>query len=158
MKYILVVAAFAFAESVGAQVCDVTYTVEVETAAGNDVSSGSTTIYGLPMADVLDNHAKNLKVLDALSKRQDKGGPYTIETGEYRACDGGAKTKIDAGSVMVKGVTLKGANEVARVALAQSGAIIKRYEDKSAKGAKEGWDHKKAKKVKRNDLGQKVKD
>lgn len=141
----MVVATSAFA-----QVCDVTYTMEVETADGHDVSSASATTYADPLADVLDDHKRQIKVLDYLSKHQDKGGPYTIELGEYRACDGAAKTKVVDGSVQVQGVTLAAANAAARLAYKEWDGILKRYEDRADKGAKTGWDHKKAKKVRRD--------
>jgi hypothetical protein len=157
MKRLLILAALAaFAPFAAAQVCDVTYTAEVETAAGNDVSSSSLTLRGVPIADVLDNSAKALKVLDVLSKQQDKGGVYTLETGEVRSCDGKPPERIAVTSVQLKGITLHGANVGARAALQQADLIIKRYEQREKKGDVQGWDHSKSKKVKRNDVGQKL--
>jgi hypothetical protein len=158
MKRILILALSLFATTAFAQtVCDVTYTAEVETVAGNDVSSSTLTIRGVPFADVLDNSAKALKVLDVLSKQQDKGGVYVLETGEVRSCDGKPPERVAATSVQLKGITLHGANVGARAALKQADLIVKRYEQRQAKGDVQGWDHAKAAKVKRNDLGQKVK-
>jgi hypothetical protein len=140
-----------------AQTCDVFYMMEVETADGYDVSSAENKVYGIPMEDVNDNLAKQKKVLSVASEQQDKGGPYNVELSEFRACNGGAKTKNDAGSILIKGATLKGINKIAREALRQSDLVTKRYEDRDAKGEKKGWDHSKAKKVKRDDVGRKVK-
>lgn len=158
LKILLAAAVLTASGAVVAQTCDVIYTIESETADGFDVGSGATTIRALPMADVLDNHAKGLKVIDEASKQQDKGGPYTIELGEFRACDGDVSVKVADGSILVKGVTLAGSNKISRMALKQADPVIKRYEDRAAKGDKVGWDHKKAKKVKRDDLGNKKKD
>jgi len=159
MKRILVLALSLFATAAFAQsVCDVTYTAEVETVAGNDVSSSSLTLRGVPFADVLDNSAKALKVLDVLSKQQDKGGVYVLETGEVRSCDGKPPERIAVTSVQLKGITLHGANVGARAAMQQADLIIKRYEQREKKGDVQGWDHSKAKKVKRNDVGVKIKE
>jgi len=160
MKRILILALSLFASAAFAQsVCDVTYTAEVETMAGQDVSSASLTLRAVPFADVQDNSARALRVLDLLSKEQDKkDGVYVLETGEVRSCDGKPPERVAATSVQLKGITLKGANRGARAALKEGDGVVKRYEDRAAKGDKEGWDHSKAKKVKRNDLGQKVKD
>ena len=159
MKRVLVLALSMFATAAFAQsVCDVTYTAEVETMAGQDVSSSSLTLRAVPFADVQDNSARALRVLDLLSKEQDKGGVYKLETGEVRSCDGKPPERVAATSVELRGITLKGANRGARAALKEADGVTKRYEDCAAKGDKEGWDHAKAKKVKRNDLGQKLKD
>ena len=159
MKRLLVLALSLFATAAFAQsVCDVTYTAEVETVAGNDVSSSSLTLRGVPFADVLDNSAKALKVLDVLSKQQDKGGVYVLETGEVRSCDGKPPERIAVTSVQLKGITLHGANVGARAAMQQADLIIKRYEQREKKGDVQGWDHSKAKKVKRNDVGVKIKE
>ena len=158
MKRVLVLALSLFATAAFAQsVCDVTYTAEVETMAGQDVSSSSLTLRAVPFADVQDNSARALRVLDLLSKEQDKGGVYKLETGEVRSCDGKPPERVAATSVELRGITLKGANRGARAALKEADGVTKRYEDRAAKGDKEGWDHAKAAKVKRNDLGQKVK-
>ena len=159
MNRILILALSLFATAAFAQtVCDVTYTAEVETMAGNDVSSSSLTLRGVPFADVLDNSAKALKVLDILSKQQDKGGVYVLETGEVRSCDGKPPERIAVTSVQLKGITLHGANVGARAAMQQADLIIKRYEQREKRGDVQGWDHSKAKKVKRNDVGVKIKD
>jgi hypothetical protein len=157
MKRVLAIALSLFASAAFAQVCDVTVTADVETMDGRNVGTMTATSYAVPMADVLDNSARALKVLDVLSKQQDKGGVYVLETGEVRSCDGKPPERVAATSVLLKGITLKGANMGARAALKESDGITKRYEDRAAKGAKEGWDHSKAAKVKRNDLGQRVK-
>jgi len=160
MKRVLVLALSLFASAAFAQsVCDVTYTAEVETMAGQDVSSSSLTLRAVPFADVQDNSARALRVLDLLSKEQDKkDGVYVLTTGEVRSCDGKPPERVAATSVELRGITLKGANRGARAALKEADGVTKRYEDRAAKGDKEGWDHAKAKKVKRNDLGQKLKD
>lgn len=157
MKRVLVLALSLFATAAFAQtVCDVTYTTEVETMAGNNVSSSSMTLYGVPFADVEDNSVRAKRVLDALSKQQDKGGVYKLETGEVRSCDGKPPERVAATSVELRGISLHGANVGARAALKEADGIIKRYEQREKKGDVQGWDHSKAKKVKRNDLGQKV--
>jgi hypothetical protein len=158
MKRLLALALSLFASAALAQaICDVVVTAEVETTAGNIVASGTATLYGVPMADVLDNSARARRVLDVLSKQQDKGGPYNLETGEVRSCGGKPPERVAATSVLLKGITLNGANLGARATLKEADGVTKRYEDRAAKGAKEGWDHSKAAKVKRNELGQKVK-
>ena len=159
MKRILVLALSLFASAAFAQtVCDVTYTAEVETMAGNDVSSSSLTLRGVPFADVLDNSARALKVLDVLSLEQNKGGVYKLETGEVRSCDGKPPERVAATSVELRGITLHGANRAARITLREADGIVKRYEAREKKGDVQGWDHSKAKKVKRNDVGVKIKD
>lgn len=133
------------------QVCDVTYSVETEITEGNDVGTSVTVIRALPMADVLDNAEKFKRVLDAAAKEQEKGGPYIGTMDEVRVCDGGKPVK--AQGIEVRGVTLKGANKIADVALQQGKLIVDRYKVRAAKGAKVGWDHSKAPKVQRDDLG-----
>jgi hypothetical protein len=108
------------------------------------------------MADVNDNHAKWMKVLDVASKEQDKGGPYEVEISEYRNCDGGGTVKISDGSVLIKGMTLAGATKVADEALKQAAAINDRTKKRAKDKNSVDRDHKKAPKVKRNDLGVKV--
>jgi hypothetical protein len=153
MKRLLLLVLCLFSAAAYAQTCDVTYISDVETAAGNDVAYSSAKVYGLPMADVLDNNVLGKKVLNEASKRQDQGGPYTLELSEIRECNGGPPARADG--IMVKGVTLKGANAISREALRQADRIVQRYEKRAAKGDKAGWDHGKARKTKRNDLGQK---
>ena len=159
MKRILILALSLFASTAFAQtVCDVTYTSEVETMAGQDVSSASLTLRAVPFADVQDNSKRALRVLDVLSKQQDKGGVYKLETGEVRSCDGKPPERVAATSVELRGISLHGANLGARAALKEADGITKRYEQRQAKGDVQGWDHSKAKKVKRNDVGVKIKD
>ena len=112
----------------------------------------------IPMADVNDNHAKWLKVLDVASKEQDKGGPYQVEVSEYRSCDGGGIVKITDGSILIKGMTLAGATRVADEGLKQMAAINARTKARAKDANSTNHDHSKAKKVKRNDLGVKVRD
>lgn len=150
-RAILFVFAALTATLAWSQVCDVTYSVDTATADGNDVGTSVTVVRALPMADVLDNAAKFNQVLDVASKEQEKGGPYTGTMDEVRVCDGGKPVK--AQGIEVRGVTLKGANKIGREALKQADAILKRYEQRDAKGANVGWDHSKAKKVERDDLG-----
>jgi len=150
----LLAALFASSAAFG-QVCDVTYVLDVDTGERN-VSTVTTQVYGVPMADVLDNHARGLRIINELSKVQDRGGPYNVEVSETRTCDGGVAVKVPDGGIMVKGVTLKDNNRIARMALKEADGITKRYEDRAAKGDKHGWDHSKAKKVKRDDLGKKI--
>ena len=157
MKKILLLVVLATSSTFAlAQVCDVTYSVDTETADGQNVMTSSTTLYAVPMADVLDNSARGLRVVNIMSQSDGKGGPYSIETGEVRSCDGKPPERVAANSVMVKGVTLKDSNRINREALRQADGIVKRYEKRAERGDKHGWDHAKAKKVKRNDLGQKL--
>ena len=163
MKRLLMFAVLAVASSFAlAQTCDLTYTMDTNTMDDQDVAFASTTLSAVPMVDVLDNHEKQLKVLSVASKQDESvtkvHGPYKLELSEYRQCDGGAKTKIVDGGVMVQGVTLKGMNKIAREGLKQADLITARYEKRAAHGDKHGWDHSKAKKVKRNDVGQRVAD
>jgi hypothetical protein len=158
MKALLAIAALAASTLATAQVCDVTYTVDTTAidAQGieHDVGTAVATLYGVPLADLQDNSAKMFKVVDTMSKLQDSGGPYMAETGEVRSCDGKPPERVLATSVMVKGLTLKGSNKVAREALKQAEDIVRRYENRAARGAKQGWDHAKARKTPRDDVGQ----
>lgn len=139
------------------KICDVTYAFEGETKEAFDVGSMAITLRAVPWVDVLDNHKKQMKVVDIMSKVQDKGGEYSLTLVETNTCDGGNTVRIDEGSVFVTGVTLDGAVKVQDTALQAQKEINDRYRGRAAKGAKVGWDHSKAQKVKRDDLGRKVK-
>lgn len=162
MKKILLLVALLFSPLAWSQVCDVTYTSDVDFIApdgsSHDASTTTTVVYGVPMSDVLDNNKKGLKIVDMASRLQDKGGPYEIETGEVRSCDGKPPERIAATSVLFKGVTLRGMNQITREALRQASDITRRYEDRDKRGDKRGWDHSKAKKTKRDDLGRRIRD
>jgi hypothetical protein len=157
MKTILAIAALAASSLAYGQVCDVTYTVDTTAidAQGveHDVGTAIAHLYGVPLDDLKDNSAKMFKVVDTMSKLQDSGGPYMVETGEVRSCDGKPPERVLATSVLVKGLTLKGSNKIAREALKQADLIVKRYENRAARGAKMGWDHGKARKTPRDDVG-----
>lgn len=163
MKAAIAVVAAMFAVAVSAQpapkaapkVCDVSYTMESETADGHDVLNSKILVYGLPWVEVADNSKRGMRVIDLASKVQDQGGPYSIELGEVRQCDGGPPERVAANSILVKGVTLAGANKLTRLMIKVTGEITDRYEEKEKKGAKSAWGHDKARKVKRNDLQQK---
>ncbi len=152
--YLAIIALFSI--TAGAQVCDVTYTVDIDNG-GRNVTMTTAILYALPIVDVLDNTKNAMKTVDMASKVQDKGGSYTVELGEVRSCDGKAPERVPASSIMVKGVTLDGLNKITRVGLSVGDQITKRYEDRQKSGAKEGWAHEKAKPVKRDDLGNKIK-
>lgn len=147
--------------STGGTVCDVWYLSESEiVGTANDAGRSFNHVPAIPMADVNDNHAKALVVLDAMSKEQDKGGPYSIIVQEFRRCDGGGIVEMKDGGMgaLISGVTLAGGNRIARVGLQQASLIVARFEDRARKGAKTAWDHSRAKKVKRDDLGRRVND
>ena len=112
----------------------------------------------IPMADVHDNHKKWMKVLNAASKEQDKGGPYEAEISEYRSCDGGGAVKISDGSVWIKGMTLAGSTRVADEGLKQAKLINDRTKARAHDKNSTNHDHTKAKKIKRNDVGVKVRE
>jgi len=152
-------ALFLFSAAAVAQVCDVTYSFESERMDGQDVSIGSTTFFAQPMDEVLFNHKAQVKVLDAMSKEQDakKGPMYRVDVSEYRVCDGGGKVKIADGSASIQGISYEGANRINDEAIKQMHVINDRHKGRAAKGHKEAWDHGKAKKVKRDDLGVKIK-
>lgn len=155
MKLLLAAAALAVAiNGAAAQVCTVTYSSECETADGYDCGAGSGTVPALPVADVTDNAAKFLCVINQASKEQERGGPYTITLDETRVCDGG--TPYRAQGVQVQGLTLGGLTRICDVALEVSRQINDRYRARAKKIDSVGWDHKKAPKVKRNDLGQRI--
>jgi hypothetical protein len=155
MKRILIaLLAFAFAPLAAAQVCNVSYSVEVE-SDGYDVGTNVTTLAGVPIADILDNAEKFKRVIDAASKEQDKGGTYTATMDETRVCDGGAPTR--AQGLEVRGVTLAGSVRIADVALKQGEQINNRYKQRAKDGKKVGWDHAKAAKVQRDDVGKRKK-
>jgi hypothetical protein len=173
MKRLLCVLAFLFAPLAAAQVCDVTYSFEIETMAGQDVSNGSVTMFAQPMSEVDANHKSQMKVLDAMSKEQDAKSKdakknkqananeepvYRTDVSEYRACDGGAKVKNAEGSASIQGISYAGTNRIADEMLKQGKVMNDRHKAKVAKGDKEAWDHNKAKKVKRTDTGVKIKD
>jgi hypothetical protein len=163
MKRIMVLALSLFATAAFAQTCDVVYSVDVTMTdpAGvehNVIGPAVLPVYGLPMADVLDNSEHGLKVVKMIGQADGKGGPYMIEVGEVRACDGKPPEKVLANSIMAKGVTLKDSNKIQRESLKQQEDILKRYEKRAEKGDRHGWDHAKANKAKRNDLGQHVKE
>jgi hypothetical protein len=139
------------------KVCDATYAVEVETVDHFNVSSAQGSAYSIPWVDVEDNHKKQMRVLDALSKEQDKGGQYEITVTETNTCEDGVTVRVADGSAYVTGVTLDGSVKVGDVAIQVMKEINDRYRNRAAKGAKVGWDHSKAPKVKRDDLGRKLK-
>src|SRR5262245_15677333 len=93
--------------------CDVTYSVETETTLDNDdVNSSSITIRAMPYADVQEDHARQLKILDVISKEQNKGGPYTVTVTETNTCDGGNTVRISSGSIYAEGITLAGSTRI----------------------------------------------
>lgn len=151
----ITIAPTAMAQTSESSICTVTYSVETETADGHDVGTSVIVLQALPMADVLFNAEAFNKVLDRISKDQEHGGPYTVQLDETRVCDGGAPFK--AQGIEARGLTLAGANRASRVALQQAGQIVTRYEARQMRGAKVGWDHAKAKKVDRDDLGKRKK-
>ena len=140
------------------KVCDVTYAMEAETTEHFDIGNASMTFKAMPWVDVEDNHKKQMRVLNELSKQQDKGGEYEITVVETNTCEDGVTVRIADGSAYVTGVTLDGVVKVGDVMLQVGKEVNDRYRNRAAKGAKVGWDHSKAKKVKRDDLGRKVKD
>lgn len=170
-----IIAALAFSAAVAAQPVQPKPPTAVGSTGGAfcdmiGVADGSAIINGVeydtgysyamtpavPIADVNDNHQKWLKVLDAMSKEQDKGGPYQVEFSEYRSCDGGGVVKIDDGSVLIKGMTLAGATRVADEGLKQAAAINNRTKARAKNQNSTDHDHTKAKKVKRDDLGRSI--
>jgi len=160
MKRMMVLVVSLFASAALAQVCDVTYSFESETMDGQDVGNGSITLFAQPMSEVDANHKSQMKVLDAMSKEQDakKGGIYRTDVSEYRSCDGGAKVKNAEGSASIQGISYAGSNRIADEMLKQGKVMNDRHKVRAAKGETTAWDHKKAKKVKRTDLGVKIKD
>lgn len=135
--------------------CDQAFSSVYEDIDHNVVAiSPPTVIYALPWADVQDNHAKQVKVLNELAKQQNKGGDYTVTVTETNTCDAGPTVRVTSGSLYVEGVTLAGAVAVADVGLQAQKEIIDRYRDRANKGAKTGWNHKNAPKVQRDDAGQ----
>lgn len=110
MKKLLLCALFLAAPLALAQTCDVTYGFESETMGGQDVGDGSLTLRALPMSEVDFNHARQLKVLNAMSKEQDnvkrnEGGVYRVDVFEIRACDGGPGVKNAEGSASIQGIS-----------------------------------------------------
>lgn len=166
LKRYLLFGVVAVALPVAAQVCDVTWTAESETMGGHNVSDGTGTVYAMPMSEVNFYHDRSMKTLDALSKEQDKckeSDPdkcYRVDVFEDRACDGGAKVRqpVGQGSASILGLTYAGSIRVGDVALQQAKLALDHNKQLLAKGNKTGWDHSKAKKVKRDDLGKKVKE
>ena len=67
MRTILAILAVAAATAASAQVCDVQYLVDVNTAT-NDVTTAKAWVYGVPVADMQDNSAKGKRVVDLASK------------------------------------------------------------------------------------------
>jgi hypothetical protein len=176
MKYVLTIALLAVAMIAGAQgppptpkappvagttsgqFCDMIAVVDSSvTVNGVEYDAGYS--YGMlpaiPMADVHDNHKKWLKVLDTASKEQDKGGPYSAEVSEYWNCDGSGPVKQADGSVLLKGLTLAGLTHIGDMSLQQGKETNDRTKARSKNQNSTDHDHSHAKKVKRNDLGQK---
>ena len=158
MKKLLVLALTLFSTAAFAQTCDVIYTLDTDvviTPGAEPVNVGTVVgfAYGIPFADAVDNTRLGRKIIDEASKQQDKGGPYIATYSEMRSCDGGPAVKADG--VFVQGVTLKGGNKIARVALKVGDEVTKRYEKRAEKGDKFANDHSKAKKIKRDPNTQK---
>jgi hypothetical protein len=65
-------------------------------------------------------------------------------------------SKIPAGSAESIGVSLVGVTRINDVGLVQGKAANDHLKQRVKNGKKDAWDHSKAKKVKRNDLGQRV--
>jgi len=140
------------------KICDVSYALEAETKDHFDIGNSLLVLKAVPWVDVDDNHKKQMRVLNELSKQQDKGGEYEITVIETNTCEDGVTVRVADGSAYVTGVTLDGVVKVGDVALQVGKEINDRYRGRAAKGAKVGWDHSKAKHVKRDELGRKVKD
>jgi|SRR5580765_2492181 len=138
------------------RVCDATYAMEVETVDHFNVMSSYAAVYSLPGVDLDANHKLQMKVLDALSKEQDKRGQYEVTVTETNTCEDGVTVRVNDGSAYVTGVTLDGSVKVGDVAIQVAKEINDRYRGRASKGAKVGWDHSKAPKVKRDDLGRKL--
>jgi len=139
------------------KICDVTYSADTETKDHYDVASAVITLKAVPWVDVEDNHKKQMKVLDQMSKEQDKGGEYEVTVTETNTCEDGVTVRIADGSALIMGMTLAGSVRVMDIALQMAKEINDRYRARANKGAKVGWDHSKAKKVKRDDVGRRVK-
>ena len=159
MKKLLVLALTLFSTAAFAQTCDVIYTLDTDvviTPGAEPVNVGTVVgfAYGIPFADAVDNTRLGRKIIDEASKQQDKGGPYIATYSEMRSCDGGPAVKADG--VFVQGVTLKGSNAIARVALKVGDEVTQRYEKRAARGDKFADDgHAHAKKIKRDPNTQK---
>lgn len=169
MKLVLAITLMLYAGSLAAQAtkppppastpnfCDVTYSMDVETTADqDDVSSASITVRANPYQDVAEDHKRQVRILDQISKEQDKGGPYSVTVTETNTCDGGNTVRINTGSIYADGITLEGATRIADVQLQVAREINDRYKSRAKQGAKVGWNHKNAKKVKRDDLGRRI--
>lgn len=153
----------AAGNSVKGVVCDVWVSSDsdVTVAPGDVRDAGMFFAFGaaIPYADVEDNHRRGVKVLDLISKLQDKGGPYTIVASEYRSCDGGPVTQITDGSIEARGITLAGTTQIVDETIRQMQQVNDtRFKHRAKRGDKFGQDHSKAKKVKRDDLGRKSRD
>ena len=153
MKRLLVLMLSLFSSTAFAQFCDVVYTMDTDVVlkAGAEPVNAGTVVsfaYGIPLADADENTRLGKKIINEASKQQDKGGPYLSTYSEMRSCDG--KPAVKADGVFVQGVTLKGGNAIARVALKVADEITQRYEKRAAKGDKFANDHSKAKAIKRD--------
>lgn len=143
-----------------AQVCDLTFGFESETMTGYNISKGEAIAYAMPIAEIEFYHARQMKTLDAMSKEQDKcksndNDCYRVDVYEERACDGKAAVRqpIGQGSASIQGMTYAGSIRVGEEALRQGKLALDHNKERAAKGLKNGWDHTKAKKVERDDLG-----
>lgn len=170
MKLLIGIISTAFAMTAAAQTCDVTYSFESETMDGRDVGSGSITLKAQPLSEVEFQHKLQLKVLDAMSKEQDASSKeakgkkwqnaneepkYKVDVSEFRSCDGGPKVKNTEGSLSLQGLSYAGSTRIGDEVLRQGKALNDHHKAKVAKGEKAAWDHAKAKKVERDDLGNK---
>jgi len=159
MNRFMLLALFAFTPLAFAQYCDVVYTMDTDvvlTPGAEPLNVGTIVgfAYGLPLVDAEANTKLGKKIINEASKQQDKGGPYIATYSEMRSCDG--KPAVRADGVFVQGVTLKGSNAIARVALKVGDEVTQRYEKRAARGDKFADDgHAHAKKIKRDPNTQK---
>lgn len=146
--------------------CDVTVVSDGTVQVGVDKSTGQPILKdlgmsygfapGMPIADADDNDKRGLKIIKMLAEAQNKGGPYSIEVGTYRSCNG-IVTRIAANSIVASGITLKDAVKIADegIKLAQS-INNERYKARANRGNKFGQDHAGAPDFTTDEFGRKV--
>jgi hypothetical protein len=136
MTKIAVAVGLSLMASVAWAQCSQTVTVSVS-ENGKPFSKAGSSLFDVTKAEAEDLSRRGRSIIDEASKVQDKGGPYTVEINEERACDGAAARPVQG--VMVQGVTFAGANRIARQAIKVGGEIVGKYEGREKAGKKHPW-------------------
>lgn len=136
MKALLAIALLLSSSLALAQSCDLTLNMNI-TYKGEPVAKSSITYFGFDDATMKDMTKRQLRVVDAGSKAQDKkGGNYTVTLGDSRLC--GAATTASPG-VEFQGLTIQGVTQVFKAMQKEGDALVKLADDQHSKGKKRAW-------------------